>query len=212
MLPASTHTHLHRGQSSPSWDRLHPPARMSCLQPPGAPAVTTELDSLWKQNQAPLEAEPSCPWALREHLVSPQQPGAGQEHPKSSEMPKTLAPGLPMPFHSQPALFLLCTDWDPAPSCSAQDLLPATLATAWVLPALGHSDRTKGPCCFPGEPWRRALGCPSVLAGCHIVPATAQPPPCAPRRAKAPGRDEASAGDSTATFVVGERGVPQCVG
>lgn len=101
---------------------------------------------------------------------------------------------LPQPL----TLVVHCTDWDPAPSiqhpapsCSAQDLRPAMLTTARGQPAPCHSERTKALCCFPGEPWRRALGCCcfSVLTTCpHHASRAAQPSPFAPWRANTLGR------------------------
>ena len=148
---------------------------------------------------SPLEAEPLCtesPWCphstQKEDRNDPRSPG-----PLKTPCSRS-SHALPQP----PSLVLHCTDWDPAPSCSAQDLLPAMLTTAQGQPALCHSDSTKALCCFPGKPQRRPLGsrCPSVLSLCPHHASCADPAifrcpsetKCSGQAARSSARNEAS--------------------
>lgn len=120
---------------------------------------------------------------------------------------RNLTSGLAMPFHSHPALSKSeqAGIHHPAPSCSAQHLLPATLTTAWGQPALWPLRQDQGSLLVPWRALGECTGQPLLLSTGQVPHGASHSPALSlcPLDRKALGRNEASAEGSTATFCGG---------
>lgn len=162
----------------------------------------------------PLQAESSPLWkhslpvhGLQERTLCPT---AGQKCPKSYKTPKETSlqvlPCLSTVIQPCPSLNKLGSiTHHPAPSCSAQHLLPATLTAAWGQPALWPLRQDQGSLLVPWRALGECTGQPLLLSTGQVPHGASHSPALSlcPLDRKALGRNEASAEGSTATFCGG---------